>query len=350
MDRFKEARYYQPVGEGDVRCLLCPKECLVRPGRAGFCRVRKNVGGRLVTTNFARVSSYAVDPIEKKPLYHYYPGSSVFSVGTVGCNFACRYCQNWTIAHDVSAPTVELGPEELVARCVGYRRRDRRCIGIAYTYSEPVVWYEYVLEAATLARRAGLKNILVTNGSINQEPLGELLACTDAMNIDVKSFDNGYYTRICSGLLAPVKCTVETGLRLGVHVEVTTLIVSGLNDSDGEVAALAAWLGALNPDVPLHLARYFPNYKLDLPATRTEDLERLAEVAREHLHYVYLGNVWGAGGNSTYCPGCGALLLRRHGLALEESRLREGRCPECETAIAIRGGPDEEAPGSSPGR
>ncbi|MEW6524848.1 MAG: AmmeMemoRadiSam system radical SAM enzyme [Bacillota bacterium] len=345
----KEARHYEPTADRSVKCRLCPKLCLVREGKTGVCRVRQNLEGKLYSQNYARISSYAVDPIEKKPLYHFYPGTRVLSVGTVGCNFTCQFCQNWTITHDDRATTVELTPDQLVYRCQKEQGRDPGCIGIAYTYSEPLVWYEYVTDTAALAKDHGLKNILVTNGSINPGPLASLLPLVDAMNIDVKSFDAGYYARICSGLLEPVKSTVEEAVRAGVHVEVTTLLVEDLNDDDEEVEALARWLAGLNADLPLHLSRYFPAFKMDNPPTSVKTMKRAAAIARRHLRYVYLGNVWGAENNSTHCPQCGALVLRRHSLTLEENLLVDGHCPECNLRVAVTGGNHEETTCHSPG-
>ncbi|MCR4399084.1 MAG: AmmeMemoRadiSam system radical SAM enzyme [Firmicutes bacterium] len=337
MPSFREARFYERIdGTGKVRCLLCPKKCAIEEGRAGYCRVRRNIGGTLRTTGYARCSSFAVDPIEKKPLYHFYPGSYVVSVGTVGCNLGCRFCQNWQIAHE-DAPTREMSPENLVTITAGERDLDRRVIGIAYTYSEPIVWYEYVLDTAAMAREAGLKNVFVTNGSINEEPLREMLPMIDAMNIDVKAFSNEYYRGVCSGLLGPVLRTVELVYESGCHVEVTTLLVPGLNDSEEEMRALSRWLASVSRDIPLHLSRYFPNYRMTLAPTPEEVLRRSREIASEELHFVYTGNVRDEVGQNTYCPWCGAVLIERSGLALRSSHLRDGTCPRCGRPAGIRG-------------
>lgn len=323
----REALYFEPHPRGVV-CRLCPKECVITEGASGFCRVRNNVGGRLYTRNYAACSSYALDPIEKKPLYHFYPGSYIFSVGTWGCNFACRFCQNWQIAQD-EPDTRELTPAKAVDTAAG----EPRNIGLAYTYSEPGVWYEFVLDTARLARERGLKNVLVTNGFINPQPLAELLPYIDALNIDVKAFNEKFYQEICAGRLAEVKRTVEQAAAAS-HVEVTCLVVPGLNDDPGELEALAAWLAGLSRDIPLHFSRYFPNYRLNTPPTPVATLETAMEAARRHLNYVYIGNV-GAEGVNTHCPECGELVIDR---LRRQSRLSGNKkCPQCGSAIAIVG-------------
>ncbi|MGE5484361.1 MAG: AmmeMemoRadiSam system radical SAM enzyme [Ignavibacteriales bacterium] len=333
----KEAAFFERTGDGaGVRCLLCPRECVIAEGKAGFCRVRKNVGGTLRATGYAKCSSYAVDPIEKKPLYHFYPGSYILSVGTTGCNLGCRFCQNWQIAHE-DAPTQDLPAESLVKAAVEEREVERRVVGIAYTYSEPVVWYEYVIETAALAREEGLKNVLVTNGFIRKEPLKGLLPLIDGVNVDVKAFNDEYYRRVCAGTLEPVLRTVEAACGADLHVEVTTLVVPGLNDSDDEIRSLSRWLASVGKGIPLHFSRYFPNYRMTLPPTPESTLRRCRETAMEYLHYVFTGNVADTEGQNTYCPQCGATLLERSGLALRRSRLENGRCPDCGRSIEVRG-------------
>jgi Pyruvate-formate lyase-activating enzyme len=324
----REALYYQSQEQGVV-CRLCPKECVIGEGRSGFCRARRNVAGKLFAVNYAACSSYAVDPIEKKPLYHFYPGSRIFSIGTWGCNFACRFCQNWQIAQD-EPDTVAMGPAGAVAAAVGAGPRN---IGIAYTYSEPSVWYEFVLDTAVAAHERNLKNVVVTNGFLNPEPLGKLLPYIDAFNIDVKAFNEKFYREICAGRLADVKRTVELAAA-AAHVEVTCLVVPGLNDDAAELEELAAWLAGIGRDIPLHFSRYFPNYKLDAPPTPLATLERAYENARRHLNYVYVGNV-GAEGVNTYCPACGEMVIDRlHGTS---SLTADKKCPRCGGGIAVVG-------------
>jgi len=314
-----------------LECLLCPRRCVIAEGRTGFCRVRRNVKGELVAVNYGALSSHALDPIEKKPLYHFFPGSAIMSLGTWGCNLACRFCQNWQIAHG-EPRVVELSPAAAAAAALELKPQNN--IGIAYTYSEPSVWFEFVRDTAPLVRKAGMKNVLVTNGFIEREPLEEILPLIDAMNIDVKAFTEHFYREICGGgRLEDVKRTVENAAAR-CHVEVTTLIIPGLNDSAAEIAALARWLAGVRRDIPLHFSRYFPNYKLNLPPTPVATLMAAKETAAAFLDYVYIGNV-GAADNNTYCPACGALVIDRlYGL----SRLtEEKKCPECGAPINIAG-------------
>lgn len=324
----REARHYQTHQRGVV-CGLCPKNCVIPEGRTGFCRVRKNVGGKLYTLNYGACSSYALDPVEKKPLYHFHPGATIFSIGTWGCNFVCRFCQNWEIAQ--ADPATRDFLPETVADLAAQQGPD--CVGVAYTYSEPTVWFEYVLDTARAVRARGLANVLVTNGFINPAPLAELLPLIDAMNIDVKGFTPAYYRTMCAGELSQVQRTVEQAASR-CHVEITTLLVPGLNDTPQEIETLSRWLASLSPDIPLHFSRYFPQYKLDLPPTPLATLQQAREIAREHLHYVYIGNVAGKGVH-TYCYQCGALLLDR---LRRTSRLTPDlTCPVCGAAIRIIG-------------
>ena len=280
----REALFYSKHEKG-LLCSLCPKGCLIPENGTGFCRTRHNIGGTLYAANYGACTSYALDPIEKKPLYHFYPGSYILSIGTWGCNFACQFCQNWQIAQG-EPQFQELSPEDVVAAA---QEAAPPNIGIAYTYSEPTVWYEFIFDTAHLAREAGLKNVLVTNGYISPQPLADLLPYIDAMNIDVKAFNEEFYHKICAGSLAEVKATVEMAAR-HCHVEITTLLVPGLNDDMREIEALASWLAAINPTIPLHLSRYFPRYKMDIPPTPRATMEKAKEAARRHLQYVYLGN------------------------------------------------------------
>lgn len=319
----KEALYWEKKEGGRVACHLCPQECVIAPGRRGRCRMRENRDGTLYSLNYGRVAAAALDPIEKKPLYHFYPSAAILSLGTLGCNLACAFCQNWEIAHG-DVPTRYLPPEEAVA--LAERERVHGNIGLAFTYNEPFIWYEYVLDTARMSQEKGLKNVLVTNGFVNPEPLEAILPYIDAMNIDVKAFREEYYHRLCGGKLEHVKRTVERAAR-SCHVEVTTLLVTDQNDSPEEVGELAAWLASIDPAIPLHLSRYFPAYKMDLPPTPVERLERAREEALKHLRYVYLGNV--GADNDTFCPGCGALLVARRGYAVAITGIEKGTCRHC---------------------
>lgn len=323
-----EALYYR-TKENKVICQLCPKECIISEDRTGFCRVRKNIAGKLYTQNYGACSSYALDPIEKKPLYHFYPGSYIFSLGTWGCNFNCKFCQNWEIAQ-ADPETIYLPPTKAVEFAL---KQSSRNIGIAFTYSEPSVWYEYILDTAQEARKAGLKNILVTNGFINLAPLAELLPFIDAMNIDVKAFNNEYYQKICAGYLDDVKRTVEQATK-ACHVEVTNLIVTNLNDHPDEIRDLAKWLSNISKDIPLHFSRYFPNYKINEQPTPLKTMQMAFDIAKEYLNYVYIGNVGGTGIN-TYCPKCGQVVIDR--LAQQSFLTNENNCQICGMPIKIIG-------------
>ncbi|HEX3031063.1 MAG TPA: AmmeMemoRadiSam system radical SAM enzyme [Bacillota bacterium] len=303
----QEAKYYRKLDQGRVQCELCPHRCTLTEGGRGICRARGCTEGKLHSLNYGQVSSFGLDPIEKKPLYHFYPGWDIVSLGTVGCNLGCSFCQNWSIAHG-DPETTEMTAEQAVTLALA--QGGERNLGIAYTYSEPLVWYEFVLDCARLVKDHGLKNVLVTNGFINLEPLQELLPYLDALNIDVKGFTPEYYTEICRGSLEGVKAAVELAAK-HCHVEVTTLLVTDLNDSPQEVEELADWLAGINRDIPLHLTRYFPNYKLDKPATPLDRMEQAFHIARDKLNYVYLGNMDSEEGRDTYCRNCGTLLVSR---------------------------------------
>jgi len=283
----QEARYYEKLDDQLVWCHLCPQNCKIKPRKKGICRARQNRDGLLYTLNYGRLTSWGIDPIEKKPLHRFYPGSMIFSVGTFGCNFRCGFCQNWEIAHG-DPPTKEVTAEELVGIALDARRAGS--IGIAYTYSEPMIWYEFVYDTAKRAHQEGLKNVLVTNGFVQKEPLMELLPFIDAMNIDVKAFTDEFYRKTCGGRLEPVLRTVELAHQ-SCHVEITTLVVPGMNDSEEEISSLVDWIASLDPSIPLHLSRYFPRYKFDLPPTPIDTLKRAKEIALKKLKYVYLGNV-----------------------------------------------------------
>jgi pyruvate formate lyase activating enzyme len=256
----REAMFYEKKEQDLVHCRLCPKLCTIREGRKGFCRVRQNRGGTLYTINYGQVSSCGLDPIEKKPLYHFYPGSTIFSIGTFGCNLRCGFCQNWQIAHG-DPSTTEATPRQVVDLARRQEGREGSNVGIAYTYNEPLMWYEFVFDTAQQVRQAGLKNVLVTNGYVNETPLRQILPYIDAMNIDVKGFTDDYYREKCGGHLEPVLRTVEIAHR-ECHVELTTLLVTGLNDSPEEITRLVDWVASLDPEIPLHFSRYFPQFEL----------------------------------------------------------------------------------------
>ncbi len=282
----KEAMYYEGLPECKVKCLLCPQGCKISDGKVGFCRVRKNEAGKLYSLMYNRMTSLALDPIEKKPLYHFHPGKYILSVGTKGCNMACPFCQNWSISQDDGCLTEEISPHELVQKAKEYKS-----FGIAYTYNEPFIWYEFVLESSNLAKAQGLCNVLVTNGFVNPKPLKDLLPYIDAMNIDLKSMDDDFYRKVCKAGLGPVLETIKSSHKR-CHIELTNLIIPTLNDSQENFEKLVDWVVQnLGTQVPLHFSSYFPCFKMDIPSTPIRTLEKAYEIAKKKLKYVYLGNV-----------------------------------------------------------
>ncbi|HOQ01441.1 MAG TPA: AmmeMemoRadiSam system radical SAM enzyme [Acetivibrio clariflavus] len=290
-DKFKNlktAMFFNKLENSKVHCYLCPHNCIINDGKLGICRVRKNINGELYSLNYGKITAIALDPIEKKPLYNFMPGSNILSVGTFGCNLKCSFCQNWTIAHE-QPETYDITPEMLVSKAKELKSKGN--IGIAYTYNEPSIWYEFVFETAKLAKEEGLLNVLVTNGFIGRKAMTQLVPYIDAMNIDVKAYTESFYNDICKGALEEVKATVELVYSC-CHIEITTLVIPTLNDALEEIFDLAKWIASLSPQIPLHLTRYFPNYKMhNIPPTPKETLIRCREEALKYLDCVYLGNI-----------------------------------------------------------
>ncbi|MBN2567063.1 AmmeMemoRadiSam system radical SAM enzyme [Candidatus Woesearchaeota archaeon] len=328
------AQFYEPLpGKPEtVRCTLCPKFCVIPDGTVGFCGVRRNDGGTLVSLVYARPCSISIDPIEKKPLFHFLPGARTLSIGTVGCNLGCLYCQNAGIAR---AKPGEVQDYEAHPETVVELARQKGCEAIAYTYNEPTVFYEYVLDCARLARNAGLKNIIVTNGFINPAPLAKLLPLIDAANVDLKGFDPAFYRKVCAGELKPVLATIEAVARSDTWLEVTNLLIPGKNDSPEQLRQLVDWLAdRAGRDVPLHLSRFFPHYRMAaVPPTPKGTLLEARRIAQERLDHVYLGNIALAGGEDTVCPSCGETLIVRSGFGVIKNGLQDGACPRCGTRI-----------------
>ena len=312
---------------------MCPQECQISPGKAGFCKVRRHSDHKLISTNYGVISSISIDPIEKKPLYHFYPGKPILSVGTVGCNLACQFCQNWQISREGEGALVDskvVTPEELVNIAIR-AQQESGSIGLAYTYSEPGVWFEFLEETMPIIKERGLKNVLVTNAHVHPEPWRELLQWTDAANIDLKGFREDYYRKLCHGKLAPILANIEAAVGK-IHLELTTLIIPDENDEPEEIREMAKWIASINPEIPLHLSRYFPNYQLDKPATPVATLERAYQIAKEYLKYVYLGNTGST--NDTRCPDCDERLIERNGYRTKV--LVENECPKCGRKIGIQ--------------
>ena len=306
---------------GSLSCLLCPHNCSIPVGKQGLCRVRENREGALVSTNYARVSGLSLDPVEKKPLYHFCPGELVLSVGAPGCNLDCGFCQNHE-AKEGKWPTRHMSPEQLVDLALSLQEQGN--CGIAWTYTEPLVWYEYVRDSAILARESGLKTILVTNGYANPEPWQQLLQHIDAVNIDLKAFDPGFYQRHCRGTLEPVLASIKSAARM-CHVEVTTLLIEGVNSDTKQLSELFRFLADINPEIPLHISRYYPARHWSQPATDPGLLLDRVEMAREWLHHVYAGNLPDCR-LETRCHHCKTLLADRYPVKIY---LTDGCCPRC---------------------
>lgn len=324
----KEALFWRKEGE-KVRCELCPHFCLILEGKAGRCRVRKSEGGRLISCNYGKVVSVALDPIEKKPLYHFHPGETILSIGTNGCNFACKFCQNWELA-EAKAPA-----EDIKASDVPALVKRARSFGVAYTYNEPFVWYEFVLDAARLCHTLGIKNVLVTNGFVNPEPLEELLPYIDALNIDIKSIRQAFHDKLTGGKVEPVLDAARRANKKA-HVEITNLIIPGYNDSPDQFEELARWIAEnLGPETPTHLSAYFPRHKLDAPPTPLATLVAAKAVFDRFLSYVYVGNAPTSEGTDTLCPTCGNVIVERLGFGARVKGLKGTRCAECGRDIHI---------------
>jgi len=321
----KASRFQHKKDDHRVQCDLCPQGCVVGENKTGLCMVRRVKDGTLRAEGYGLLSSMNVDPIEKKPLYHFRPGSSILSIGGWGCNLKCVFCQNWAISQETFDGGKRYSPEDVVSR-----GSTQGSIGIAYTYNEPLINYEFVRECAGLARSAGLKNVLVTNGFVNREPAAELLPLVDALNIDIKSMNNAFYKRYCRGSLAPVLDFSVQAAKTGCHVEITNLLIPSLNDNEDDILSLARWVSnSLGKDTPLHLSAYHPQYKLRIPSTPVELLERAYDICRRELFHVYLGNVLTKTGQQTKCPHCANTLIERRGYVTRVTGITNGVCAGC---------------------
>lgn len=330
LKEMKEALHWEPLEGKKVRCMLCPHRCIINPGRSGVCGVRWNVDGRLYTEIYGKVTALAVDPIEKKPLYHFYPGRGILSVSSYGCNFRCLHCQNWELSQEYRGllRVLSLDPEELLRRAVDARDS----VGVAFTYNEPLIWYEYLREALPLLRENGQHTVLVTNGYINPGPLEELLPHISASNVDVKGFSEEFYRKVVGGSLQPVLDTVKRMKSAGVHVEITYLVIPTLNDDEKQVRGFIEWvMNEVGERTVVHFTRFHPDYRLThLPPTPLKTLERIYSMARDSgLKFVYLGNVPPGDYDTTYCPSCGTPVIRRDYFWVTEMHLKEGRCIRC---------------------
>ena len=325
---------YNPLEEGKVRCYLCNHRCTISPSKRGICGVRENREGKLYTLVFGRAISMNVDPIEKKPIFHLYPGSTSFSIATVGCNFRCLQCQN----HEISQMSMDqdridgstVSPSKIVSLAKEYR-----CQSISYTYTEPTIYFEYAYETAALASKEGIKNIFVTNGYMTEEALKTIQPYLDAANVDLKSFQEKFYKEVCGARLKPVLENLRLMRQLGIWVEITTLVIPTLNDSDKEFEEIAQFILSLGPEVPWHISAFYPTYKmLNLPRTPASLLHRAREIGiRAGLQYVYCGNIPGEEGEDTFCPHCGRRVIERAGFRVVKNEVVKGECCHCHTKI-----------------
>jgi len=331
----KEALFYDKIAGAGVYCGLCRFRCTIAEGKRGICGVRENRGGTLYSLVYGKAVAENVDPVEKKPLFHFYPGSRTFSVATVGCNFRCRHCQNYSISQSAWEGGLigghDLSPAEIVDKAV-----TAGCSSISYTYTEPTIFYEYAYDTARLARQAGLKNVFVTNGYITPEALAQISPFLDAANIDLKGFSEKFYREVVHAKLDQVLETIVEYNRFGIWTEITTLIIPNHNDSDAELQGIARFIAEkVGLDTPWHVSQFYPTYLLtDQPRTPVATLRRARQIGLDAgLRYVYEGNVPGEGGENTCCYECGELLIRRYGFSIRENRIRAGKCPSCATTI-----------------
>lgn len=300
-----KVEFFEKVNDTTIRCRVCPHNCVIKEGNKGRCNVRGVREGELYVFNYGEISALSIDPIEKKPLFHYKPGTEILSLGSYGCNFTCGFCQNYTIAQ-FKPETQFVSVLDLVEKAKEYKNN----IGLAFTYNEPLMFYEYLLDTAKKCKEENLDVVVVSNGFINREPLEKLLPFVDAMNIDLKAFSDDFYKSECSGKLEDVLSTIELASK-HTHVEITTLLIGGHNDTEEEVRQIASFIARLNKNIPLHLSRYYPNYKFKDEATNIEIIKHLRKVAKEYLNYVYIGNILEID-NNTYCSNCDELIIKRN--------------------------------------
>jgi pyruvate formate lyase activating enzyme len=324
----KEALFYKKLEKEIVICQLCPHFCKIAPDKKGICLIRKNLQGILYLSTYGEVSSIGMDPIEKKPLYHYYPGSHILSIGTNGCNLKCPFCQNWQIStEETSRDTIT------IEKIINFAKQNKS-LGIAYTYNEPLIWYEFVIDASKEAHKNKLKNILVTNGNINKEPLDRLIPHIDAANVDLKGFTDDFYKWIKGNLQSTLNF-IETLFRNNIHIEITNLVIPKKNDDETTFREMCKWIESLSKNIPLHLSRYFPNYRLDIPQTPLTTLKKFYNIAKDYLNFVYVGNVFINGTNTTNCPNCNTLLIDRQGYSTKVF-LIDNKCPKCGNLLNIQ--------------
>ena len=311
-----------------LECLLCPHHCKLDIGKTGICGVRKNTGEKIELTTYGVLSGYSLDPVEKKPLYHFFPGNNILSIGSFGCNMKCDFCQNFHISQKVPESLV---PEVTINKIIKDALSTEKNIGIAFTYNEPIIWFEYMKDVAEAAKKEGLYTVMVSNGYVNSAPLKEIIEFIDAFNIDLKAFNNTFYRKLTGAELEPVKDSLKQIVRSGKHLEITTLVIPGLNDNEEEMKLQSEWMaGELGEDIPFHLSRYFPTYKRDNPPTTEASLKKLFDIASGNLDYVYMGNSHSNTGQNTSCSMCGTEVTIRSGFKTRLLNLDEdGKCTCC---------------------
>ncbi len=326
---------YQSLPSEKVSCVLCHHNCQISPGQYGICGVRQNRAGELYTLVYGHIIAAHVDPIEKKPLYHFLPGTSSFSIATIGCNFRCPFCQNWQISQaskneGLTDHGQEYSPEDVVRSA-----KKHRCQSISYTYTEPTIYFEYAFDTAKLAKKEGLANVFVTNGYMSREALETIRPYLDACNVDLKAFHEGFYKDMCGAHLQPVLDSVKLMKEMDIWVEITTLIIPGRNDSEQELTQIARFIKKIDPDIPWHISRFHPDYKyMDAEATPVQSLRLAYNVAKkEGLRFIYIGNILGES-EGTECPHCKKMLIPRQGFTITENKIKEGKCPFCGTPVA----------------
>ncbi len=327
----KEASYFERLNDKTIRCNLCPHHCLIKPGETGNCQVRKNVDGILYSLVYNNPISTSLDPIEKKPLFHFFPGSTTFSIATVGCNMHCKHCQNADISQATidQYPSREMTPEKLVSEA---KRSGAQ--SIAYTYTEPTIFYEYAFDIAKLAHNEGLKNVFVTNGYIEQKPLEDIAPFLDAANVDLKAMTDEFYHQICGAKLNPVLESIKRYYDLGIWLEITTLIIPDLNDGDQMLTNIAEFIADIDINIPWHVTGFYPTYRLkDRPPTSLSHLQKAVEIGKKAgLKYIYQGNR--GAGEDTFCPICHEVVIKRSGFSIAKNFIQNGKCPFCQTEIA----------------
>ena len=335
----KEALFYNRQPYKKICCLLCNHKCQIKDGGLGICKVRQNQAGTLYSLNYGTCVTMNVDPIEKKPLYHFFPASYAYSIAAVGCNFKCNFCQNWQIsqiekAKEIGVNGLKLSPEEVVNKAI-----KNNCMSISYTYTEPTVYFEFAYDCAKLAKEKGLYNNFVTNGYMSQEALEYIAPYLDAANVDLKSYQQDFYRKMCKASLQPVLDNIALMNKLGIWVEITTLVIPGLNDSSSELGEIASFISSVDKNIPWHISRFHPDYKLtSSEATALSTLENAYKIGKEKgVNFIYIGNIHTDYGENTACPGCHKLIIERTGFFVKSKNIKDGNCAFCGTPIPGKG-------------